>query len=285
MTTPTKESDKKSRVTLGERSGNVVVQRGPEKSSSFEQKKKMTEVSEDVEDFYDSCSIEDFDSKVEQSKTLVVGNKLIDTSGKMIQGSRQGNKGKRSSTLPPQINTTHVVTGVRRFVANTAGSVVYSVTGNTLAGALGCTQYAGLTARAIAGTARIHGFKIWPSATPTTSVVDVRWTPIITYVMKDVDMVRAIPDGVTNTSSVTFKPPNNSLAGDWFYLGVLGTVPICELEMSKGTIIDLSISYTLSNNSTGATITTAAAAVGTFGYTPLDGTAGGLQPIGIKQQL
>jgi hypothetical protein len=198
--------------------------------------------------------------------------------------------GQTSSNLPWKLPETVVVRATYGFFASTAGTNLYNVTGNSLAGALGCVCYvANTTARAYAGTARIVKMSLWPpgNATTTNTVADIRWSsgPSSTFV-KDEGFVVPLPVGITATRCLTFTPPESTLAGNWLNLGALSAGVILTADLSFGTVVYLTVEYTLSNNFTGATIALSGiAAVGVAGYCPLNGSGGGLTPIGKETQL
>lgn len=192
--------------------------------------------------------------------------------------------------LPPKVSTT-VKASFQRLFSNTNTTVTaYNITGNSLAGSLGAVCYvANTTARAVFGLARIKSITVWPGSEPVTSgslrnLVDLRWSngPLSTIV-DDRNQVQIVPSGITSTKGMRFVPPPHTLCGSWFQLGAVAASTLFTIEMSAGCVIIVDVEAALSNNFTGATISLSGvtAAVGTFGYTPLDGSGGVIQPIGV----
>jgi hypothetical protein len=199
-------------------------------------------------------------------------------------------KAKTAPNLPPPMNATHTLRGRSRFAAQTAGTNTYIVTGNSMAGALGSTVYvANTTGRAHIGTARLIRVTVWPSQdnSAVANVADVRWSALASYIVKDEDIISNLPLGITSTRSLSFTPPPNSLSGDWIQLGALSATQLFTVECSEGSIIDVEWEGTIANNSTGATISYSGvtAAIGTQGFSPLNGSGGGLLPLGVNQVL
>lgn len=204
--------------------------------------------------------------------------------GRMVRGKTKTIKG---SSLPPVINATPTYSHTMRFAAQTSGTNVYNVTGNNLAGAMGSTVYvANTTGRAFVGTARIKCIKIWPSQDQSAiaNVADVRWLAGISVnTTRDVDLIENLPLGITNTKCVSFVPPKDTLCGFWLALGTLSATQLFAIECSEGSIIDVVYEATLANNTTGATIAYSGvtAAIGVQGFSPLNGSGGGLLPLGV----
>jgi hypothetical protein len=208
-------------------------------------------------------------------------------SAKNQKGKRtRGRKAGSVAMLPPVLNATQTFKHTSRFLVQTAGVNQFNVTANNLAGAFGCVCYvANTTARAVVGTLRIIRVTCWPSQDQSAiaNVTDIRWSIGPSgNIGRDTDMIENLPLGITSTKPVVFVPPRHSLAGDWMQLGAMSSTTVFSIEASEGSIIDMTYEATLSNNTTGATIALSGvtAAVGIHGYTPLNGSGGGLLPAG-----
>lgn len=195
------------------------------------------------------------------------------------------------SSLPPTLSDwPNAWRTTFRFVAQTAGSATYAVTSNNLAGAFGCVTYvANTTGRAYHGSAKLNKITVWPSQdnSAIANIADCYWNQPIAGIGKDSTTIRSIPLGITQTGACVFVPPAHTLCGAWMNLGALASTQLFVIIMSEGGIVDVDVSLTPVNNSTGATISYSGttAAVGVAGYTPLNGSGGGLIPQGRGFQL
>jgi hypothetical protein len=213
------------------------------------------------------------------------------TSSYLVGTSRGSLKQLSNVSLPPTLSDwPNAWRSTFRFVAQTTGSPTYAITANKLAGALGCVTFvANTTGRAIFGTVKLNKITVWPSqnASAIANLADCLWNSPITGIGKDSTSIRSLPLGISTTAACVFSPPPKTFAGDWMQLGTLGTQQIFAMILSNGSIVDVDVSVSLFNNTTGATITYSGttAAVGVAGYTPLDGSGGGLIPQGRGVQL
>jgi len=221
------------------------------------------------------------DAKSVTDKSWLISKELGTTLTAM-----RGRSKNAGMSIPPRINATTIVRHTKRYAAQTSGVTVYPVSANNLAGALGSTCYvANTSARAAFATARIISITVWPSqdSSAVGNVADVRWVnSVSSFVDKDVDYIVNLPLGISVTRALTFKPPKQTFAGLWTVLGSLATTNMFTLELSEGSIVDICTEATLGNNMTGATVTlTTTQPIGAFGYTPLNGSGGGLVPLGV----
>lgn len=189
--------------------------------------------------------------------------------------------------LPPKVNCTPSTRMLKLYSNNQSTVTALNVTGNSLGGALGCVCYvANTTCRAVYATARIRSVTVWPGQEQAVlrNVCDLRWgTGPLAAINKDEDWTQVLPLGITSTKGMRFTPPAGTVCGDWMNLGSIGATVLFTMEISAGCVIIVDVEATLSNNITGATISLSGitAAIGTFGYTPLDGSGGSIQPLGI----
>lgn len=228
----------------------------------------------------------------QEQLTPSVSQRTLTTSlGFMSRRAGLTDRGINAAALPPAMESVIFTTSFRRrFLASTAAVTEYFVTGNSLAGALGSTCYvANTTGRAWFSHARIIAIEAWPSqdASATSNVVDVHWDsgPLGQRVFKPTNVISNLPLGISVTRGLRFVPPRLTVSGDWMNLGSVGAEQMISITASEGSVIDIIVEAAVVNNSTGATITYSGvtAAVGTTGYSPLNGSGGGLLPAGAEQ--
>jgi hypothetical protein len=187
-----------------------------------------------------------------------------------LSGSRSRSMG--SASLPPQIDNTLVVRSRIRYVAG-ADSLV-SVSAQDLAGALGgvCTVTNSVF-KPWASSFRIRKIVAWPSQSTTLlNAAAISWNSGIAGANRDSERSADIPEGITITEKVDFKPPPKSLASDWFAASV-GTTNIFTMTCNEGSILDLHVDFTLSNQFSAGTSTIATGVLGSIYYLPLDGAS------------
>lgn len=206
--------------------------------------------------------------------------------GKKSATRRRGKaKGGRSGApgLPPELNTVMKVHQVLRFRANAATNN-QPITAQMLAGACGgmCTLL-NTQLSMWASSAKIHSIKIWPGLSSTDSNPEVLWLSPVAAVEKDDVKVRSVPGGVTVDKCVVARPPRGTLAVDWMNLTSLNTTQLLFLTgITADSIIDLSVTFTLSNDILGNTLGIVTGTVGVVYYLALDGPGGNkLRPIGV----
>ncbi len=198
--------------------------------------------------------------------------------------SRRNKRRKAASmspNLPPKLNITPVLRRTFRFGCTTSGS--YTITIADLAGACGgiCTVV-NTTLKAWASAVKVHRFRIWnPSTTSAVQVAEVVWFAVGTNQGREDVKDVALPTGVTMTRMVDSSPPPNTLA--WFWqTTVSNTNSICQLQVDAGSVIDVDISYQLSNQLASPTLAIATGVLSTVYYLPLDGAASNkLQQLGV----
>jgi hypothetical protein len=142
-----------------------------------------------------------------------------------------------------------------------------------LAGACGgCCTVTNSVVTCWASTAKLHSVTVWPSVSLTAPIPEVIWYTPITSIEKDESKQRSIPSGVTVDRAVKSSPPRGSLLQDWLNLGQVGTTALFRLNgIPAASIIDVSITFTLSNNITGQDLGVVTGVLKAFYYLPLDG--------------
>jgi hypothetical protein len=182
--------------------------------------------------------------------------------------------GRSPGCLPPQLNNSVALTHVfRYFVATTAAPVSVSV--QDMLGALGgiCSVGNSLL-KPWSSSFRIHSVTAYPStaaAAPNENFCALWWNAGPSFQQKDVEESKDVPQGVTMTAPVRFTPPGKTLAGDWLACTATGSTNLFSMFVSAGSIIDLHVSFTLSNQFIPATMTIGTGTLGTIYYLALDG--------------
>jgi len=187
----------------------------------------------------------------------------------------KGKKGKgtsaRVSSLPPVLNTVITANHTFRF---RAGALVSGrgITGEMLAGACGgvCTV-ANSTVSCWASSIRIHKVTVWPGLGGTT-LTEVVWYSPVTSVEKDKSQVSSIPTGVVVPERpIVSSPPRGTLAGSWLAVVPLISTAIFGITCPSGSLVDVSLSWTMTNNLAGQDLGVVAGVLKTTYYLPLDG--------------
>jgi hypothetical protein len=212
------------------------------------------------------------------------------TSPQPLIRTPKGKKGrlvkKGSSTnasLPPSLECVVTKTHTFRYLCEISGVLNISVTDRYIRGACGgvCTV-ANTTFQSWAGSIRIHSLTLWlPASTSAAQAVDMYWSSAGTEFIKDSEVIRVIPEGITVTGPMRFTPPRNTLAGDWISDAGSATI-LFGLSVPNGTVVDFHVSFTLANNLTAVTSSIAAGVLGTVYYLALDGSSSNhLVPQGV----
>jgi hypothetical protein len=200
----------------------------------------------------------------------------------------RGKKGKKSggSNLPPELSCVIQSSHRFRFRVVAGFSTPVNITGNSLAGIIGgiCTV-ANTTVATWASSVRVHSITIYPPSTTIASAPnppEVVWFSPITVMEKDDSKERVFPPGVTTPLAVHSRPPPNTLCADWFGTVAVATQPLFAIgECDTGAIIDVSVSWTMSNNLNNVLATVAAGTLSKVYYLYLDGsTSHNFAPVG-----
>jgi len=173
--------------------------------------------------------------------------------------------------MPPQLETVITCHQVFRFLSS--GAFSGNITGQMLAGAMGgCCTVVNSVVTCWASTAKVHSITIWPSVSITAPNPEIIWYTPITAVEKDESKVRTIPSGITITRPLKSSPPRGSLLQDWLNLTNISGGALFRLNgIPAKSVIDLSISWQLSNNINGQDLGVVAGVLKTFYWLPLDG--------------
>jgi len=199
----------------------------------------------------------------------------------MMVRRKGGKKGGKVKRMPPALETVVCAHTVLRFNNQNAASNV-NVTAATLLVACGsiCT-IANSTVVSVASAFKLHKITVWPGSTSAGAgqVAEVLF-PDLGGITKDESRSTAIPTGVTVSDVVTERPPKNTQAS-WWNNSTVGSSVIATITCPAGSIVDVSITFTLRNNIAGVVQAGyAAATLGAYYYGRLDGVGGKFTPMG-----
>jgi len=207
-------------------------------------------------------------------------------SGAKVLGKGRGKASRAGQklSLPPELESTVRVRHTFRFRASSTLSGVNCGAGG-IAGALGGTcTVTNSTIRTWASSFRIRLIKVWLPAVAGVDNVFVDWLPNgLAARVPDTSRITTIPDGITSTGVLMFKPPKQSLAAFWIVPGsvTLGDA-IIGFSAPAGTIIDIDFEYTLSNVDAAVNQTVTSATLGSAYYLALDGAGTNkIVPVGV----
>ncbi len=197
---------------------------------------------------------------------------------------RRGKRASRASSLPPVLDAVIACTHTFRFSCTTGFGALQNITGGNLAGAIGgyCTT-ANSTVKTIASSIRVHRITIWPpQQSSPQNPPEIVWFGPITIMEKDESKERLLPAGITVSGALTETPPAKTLCADWFAVSSGASQPMFGLiNIAAGAVIDVRLSWTVTNNLLGSGPAIATGVLGTYYYLYLDGsTSHQLQPVG-----
>jgi hypothetical protein len=180
------------------------------------------------------------------------------------------------SSLPPQLEASVAVSHVYRFQPTVGG--LKPVTVGDLLGVCGGIATSTTSVTTWASSLKIAKVVIWPSEGGNPML---QWSAGQSGQMPDSEKFESIPTGITVTKALVFKPPAKSLASFWI-TSADASATLFEIRGDSGSIIDLHISYRLSNIFAPLAITVSAATAGDVYYLALDGHASNdYSPIGL----
>jgi len=199
--------------------------------------------------------------------------------------SRAARKGPsaRTSKLPPILDTVAQGHSVLRFTATSAAASAAVTIGNVLMAIGGIGTIANSTVTSVASSVKLHKITIWPASTSAGAGqnAEVIWSNQGNYA-KDESKSSVVPTGTTLTDVVVSRPPlNGSLQSAWQASAGAAT-QFFALTCPAGSIIDIDVSWTLSNNFVNvAQAGYAAVTLGSLYYARLDGVGGKFLPLGV----
>jgi hypothetical protein len=208
-------------------------------------------------------------SEVKDSPAFPTGVKSIMTKG-----------GKIGISLPSKLDTTVECSHVFRF-KNTDSSQ-HGITIADLLLACGAIPTSTTEAVSLASSFRLNHVKVWPSVNSSgASDCIVQWFGPVSGVEKDSNPVVSLPEGITTSGTSCFNPPPDSFCSKWISSQNASTV-LLNVQCNAGSIIDVSLRFTISNTISSVSVATTGLTVGAVVYGPLDGAASGTYiPVGL----
>jgi hypothetical protein len=169
-----------------------------------------------------------------------------------------------------------------RFTATAAAASVNITNASLLMACGGIGTIANSTVASVASSFLLHKVTIWPASTTAgaTQNAEVLW-PELGGITRDESKSTAIPAGVTVSDVICERPPKLSQISFWNSSGGGGST-VFAITCPAGSIIDISVTWTLRNNIAGVTQAGyAAVTLGAFYYARLDGVGGKFLPLGV----
>jgi len=198
-----------------------------------------------------------------------------------VLGTFAKGAGKRVTKLdlPPVLEITTNIRHTFRFSSNAGGSSV--VTPSQLIGALGtvCTV-TNSTVRPFCSSFRINKIRVWESTSAGAALsFGIFWNAATGIQQRDEEKNRSIPEGVFVTGVLETRPPKGTLAALW---QTANSNALFGMNYNVGTILDLDVSFTLSNQFISGTQTVATGVLGNIYYLYLDGSTSHVwTPVGL----
>jgi len=203
--------------------------------------------------------------------------KIVPPTGSFRLVSLFGTQKTIAAKLPPNIATTPHVRHVFRFISTSASAV--GVTVNDLLGMCGsvCTVVNSYVVT-LSSSVRVNSVRCFPAAGGT---VQLQWNAIVSGIVPDDEHDMSTPTGVTMTGPSTFTPPPKSLCDSWMN-STIGSTPLFHLASSVGSIVDVNVSFRISNVLPGVAVAVTAGTLGAFYYLALDGPSSNTYtPLGV----
>jgi hypothetical protein len=184
----------------------------------------------------------------------VVRDDFIEVKKELLLGPGKGlmmGIPKKVSGLPPTIDTTTNFTHVYRFKSG-VGTSVNVATGDLFACA-GCVASSSTNAYAFCSSVRIRRITVWlsPSSTASQSAAIIWVVNSGAIGEKDTFKLKSLPEGITVTDSVTFRPPPKTFGDLWFASSSNLTDIIFQLTTPSGSIVDVELDLTIGNSLSG----------------------------------
>ncbi len=186
--------------------------------------------------------------------------------------------------VPPQLVTASVFDQVLRFAATTNVSA-QAITTAQLAMACGGIATATTTIFPWASCLRIRQIRMYPSAATVgtiSSSARLTWSSAFSQFQREDTKDSSLPSGITVPKTLMYRPPRNTLVGDWINSTANGSATLFNVTCLEGTIIDVHVLCMMSNSfASFASVSTTGKTVGDSYWGPLDGYASALLvPIG-----
>ncbi len=226
-----------------------------------------------------------------EAKTLAPALKIAPTLGRKAPMRRRATRVKTRRLIaqgldgvPPQLVTASVFDQVLRFAATTNVSS-QAITTAQMAMACGGIATATTTIYPWASCFRIRQVRMYPSAATVgtiSSSARLTWSSAFSQFQREDTKDSSLPSGITVPKTLVYRPPRNTLVGDWINSTANGSATLFNVTCLEGTIIDVHVLCMMSNAfASFAAVTTTGKTVGDSYWGPLDGYSSGLlAPIG-----
>jgi hypothetical protein len=171
---------------------------------------------------------------------------------------------------------------VLRFTATATAASVQVTIGQVMCAIGSICTIANSTVTSVASSIKLHKITIWPASTTAGAAqnAEVLWINVGNF-SKDESKSTAVPSGTTISDVIVDLPPKDSLACFW-QASAGAASPLFSLTCPAGSIIDVDVSWTMSNNFAAVVQAGyAAATLGTLYYSRLDGVGGKFLPLGV----
>jgi len=183
--------------------------------------------------------------------------------------------GGGKAILPPVLEATPRLSHVYRYVVSATTSPVITVA-NILGACGGICTVANSKVQPWASSFRIKSVTVFPCAGSFSGAGVYTFLDWVSagssgYVPDTAKMLN-IPDGLTVSSPLRFRPPRGSLAGNWINPVTISTsAGLFGGTFKVGSVVDFSVEFTLSNVSEAGNITVTTGTLGNVYYLALDG--------------
>lgn len=154
---------------------------------------------------------------------------------------------------PPSINISAKIKTKLRFVVQTTGN--YAITAHNIADLLNFPTAAGATAYRLTNAYRIRAIEFWapPSSSGQPVSVQFQWVGNTVGAADQSVVFSDTALGQDKPAHIRCVPPRNTSHANW---QVGNTATVCQFGCVVGTLIDLTIEYTLSDVYSAVTATT-----------------------------
>jgi hypothetical protein len=171
----------------------------------------------------------------------------------------------------------------RRFRANSAGTSTV-VTMGSIFGSLGVTgTVTNTTCVSMFSSIKISSFTMWPPQNTGSDRTILEWGASADGgYAPDSAFINTVPDGITESRGIYFRPPAKSLLNNWMSTYLTASNVVAYITCPTGTIIDIHVTACQPNDYVPESITVATAVVGSVYYLALDGPSTNIFiPVGL----
>jgi hypothetical protein len=208
-------------------------------------------------------AVEEKESKVESKLGLEVKEPL--------KKGRKTGKSLGDMDLPPTIECTPLVRKhTFRFVATSTNGAA-GVSAADVIGTLGTVCHiTNSSVRPFCSSFRIKKVSLWSDANNSSDQnCSVSWALATGNQARDTESNRSLPAGVSVSGKVVSRPPRGTLASLW---QAASSANLMFIGSNSGSVLDLDVEYTISNQIISAVQTVATGVLGQIYYLYLDGS-------------